>query len=207
MTIKNIVCMSALSLFLTACSQEKAPSQTVDAKGDNVSAIEVPTETLIIESSEIITAIYTVEKIDYQTREVVLKDEEGNISSITASEEEQNLDQVKVGSEVLIEYLKDLSIELVDDPSLEPTVVEVIEQDRAEKGESPSVETVDTVVIIFKVEAINLENNTFKLRDPDGEITEYGAKNKDNLKKAKVGDAVVMSVTEAVSISLLEKEG
>ena len=53
-----------------------------------------------------------------------------------------------------------------------------------------------------RVEEINLEDNTFKLKGPSGEITEYVAQDPENLKKAAVGDLVVITYTEAIAISV-----
>jgi hypothetical protein len=56
------------------------------------------------------------------------------------------------------------------------------------------------VVITATVEDINIEANTFKLKGPDGEVTEYTARNPDNLKRAMVGDLVVITRTDAVAV-------
>ena len=52
------------------------------------------------------------------------------------------------------------------------------------------------------VEEINLEANTFKLKGPEGVIEEYAAMNPENLKRAAVGDLVIITMTEAVAISV-----
>ncbi len=61
---------------------------------------------------------------------------------------------------------------------------------------------IDATVVTATVEEINLENNTFKLKGPSGEINEYVAQDPENLKKAEVGDLVVITYTEAVAISV-----
>jgi len=75
---------------------------------------------------------------------------------------------------------------------------------RTEKGEMPGVAAMDSTVVISTVEDINIEANTFKLKGPDGEVTEYTARNPDNLKRSKVGDIVVITDTVAVAI-MVEK--
>ena len=57
------------------------------------------------------------------------------------------------------------------------------------------------------VEEINIEANTFKLRWPDGTIAEYEARKPENLKKADVGDLVVITYTEAVAVSVESAPG
>jgi hypothetical protein len=56
--------------------------------------------------------------------------------------------------------------------------------------------------VIATVEEINLEANTFKLKGPDGTVTEYLARNPDNLRRSEVGDLVIITVSEAVAISV-----
>ena len=62
-------------------------------------------------------------------------------------------------------------------------------------------------MITATVEEINLENNTFKLKGPSGEVQEYVARDPENLKKAEVGDLVVITYTEAVAISVEKTTG
>ena len=52
------------------------------------------------------------------------------------------------------------------------------------------------------VEEINLDDNTFKLREPDGEIRQYTARNPNNLRMAEVGDKVITTVTTSVVITV-----
>jgi hypothetical protein len=55
-------------------------------------------------------------------------------------------------------------------------------------------------VITARVAEINIEANTFKLRWADDSVEEYVAQNPENLKRAEVGDIVVITYTEAVGI-------
>jgi hypothetical protein len=61
------------------------------------------------------------------------------------------------------------------------------------------------MVVTSTVEEINLEANTFKLKEADGSINEYMARNPENLKRAAVGDLVVTTVTASVAIVVEEK--
>ena len=69
-------------------------------------------------------------------------------------------------------------------------------------GEMPGAVVMDAVVITATVEEINLEANTFKLKGPEGNIQEYTARDPENLKKAAVGDIVVITQTEAIALSV-----
>ena len=57
------------------------------------------------------------------------------------------------------------------------------------------------------VEAINVDEGTFRLREADGEIRQYTARNPDNLRLAEVGDKVVATVTTSVVITVDKTSG
>ena len=142
----------------------------------------------------------TVEAINHETREVTLKRSDGEIISFVASEEARNLDQAKVGDIVNAEYVESLSVEVVANEGYEPEAGEMQAMARTKAGEMPGVAAINTKVATATVEEINIEANTFKLRGPDGAVNEYVARNPANLKRAKVGDLVIFTVTTAVTI-------
>jgi len=146
-----------------------------------------------------------VEAINHETREVTLKRSDGEIISFVASEEARNLPQVSVGDIVNAEYVQSVSIEVVaNDEGYEPEQGEMAAIARTEAGEMPGVAAIETQVATATVEEINIEANTFKLKGIDGTVNEYVARNPENLKRAKVGDLVIMTVTNAVAIVVEE---
>lgn len=143
-----------------------------------------------------------VEAIDRKSRVVTLRRPQGDTVTFTASDEARNLDQVSVGDIVTAEYVETLSIEVVANEGMEPESGELSAVARTEKGEMPGVIAVDTQIVTATVEEINLETNTYKLKGPDGTVNEYVARNPENLKRAAVGDLVIMTFTESVAISV-----
>jgi len=184
---KTLALLAALMLFAApAWSGESAP------------ASDKPS----IYSSQNMKMTAVVEAINHETREVTLRGPEGNSSSFVASEEARNLDQVSVGDIVVAEYEQSLSIEVFENDGSVPGAGEVMAAGRSELGEMPGIAAVDSTVVTATVEEINLENNTFKLKGPSGEVQEYVARDPENLKKAAVGDLVVITYTEAVALSV-----
>ena len=49
-----------------------------------------------------------------------------------------------------------------------------------------------------------LEANTFKLKGPEGNVNEFTARSPENLKLAKVGDIVVITITSAIALAVQE---
>ena len=92
-------------------------------------------------------------------------------------------------------------------PNIKPSFTsqvgeEVRNLDQVGVGDIVYVHHTESAVATAIVEAINLEANTFRLREPDGEIREYTARNPDNLRRAEVGDKVVATVTTSVAITV-----
>ncbi len=180
------IALLAVSVFVWA-GEEKAP-------------MDKPS----FSASQTMTVNALVEAINHETREVTLRVSEDETVSFTASDEARNLDQVDVGDIVTAEYVETVSIEVMANEGVEPAAAEMAALARTEKGEMPGGAAIDTRIVTATVEEINLEKNTFKLKGPEGNIKEFVARNPDNLKRSEVGDLVVITVTEAVAISVTE---
>ncbi len=163
---------------------------------------QAPMEKPSFSASQSTNITARVEAIDHETRVVTLRGPEGNAVTFTASEEARNLDQVSVGDIVNAEYVESISIEVVANEGMEPGAGELAAMARTEKGEMPGVAAMDAQIVTATVEDINLEKNTFKLKGPDGTVSEYVARNPDNLRRAAVGDLVIITMTESVAISV-----
>ena len=92
-------------------------------------------------------------------------------------------------------------------PNIKPSFTsqvgeEVRNLDQVGVGDIVYVHHTESAVATGTVEAINLEDNTFKLREPDGEIREYTARNPDNLRRTEVGDKVITTLTTSVVITV-----
>lgn len=143
-----------------------------------------------------------VEAINQETREVTLLRADGERITFTASDDARNLNMVRVGDIVNADYVETLSIEVVANDGTEPDKLELAGMARTEEGQMPGMAAFDAQQVIATVEEINLEANTFKLKGPDGTINEYVARDPDNLRRADVGDLVIITTTEAVAISV-----
>jgi len=159
-----------------------------------------------LSTSQTVVVTAQVEAINHETREVTLRGPEGNIVSFVASEEARNLNQVQVGDTVIAEYKQDLSIQVVAGDGTAPGAGELSAMTRTAEGEMPGLAAVNTTVVSATVEEINLEANTFKLKGPNGVVNEYVARDPENLKKAAVGDLVVITYTEAIAIAVQKTE-
>ena len=153
-------------------------------------------------TSQTVMLTATVDAINHETREVTLRGPEGRTLDIVASEDARNLGQVKVGDILNIEYEQGMSIEVFAADGAEAGAGQLTVAGRSEEGEMPALAAIDALVVTAIVEEINLEANTFKLKGPSGLVKEFEARDPENLKKASVGDLVVITYTEAIAMSV-----
>lgn len=184
---KSIILLAATLLVSSPCWS-----------GESSAATDKPS----LFTSQTMKLSAAVEAINHETRELTLRGPEGNTATFVVSEEAQNLDQVSVGDIVMTEYVQSMSIEVFANNGSAPAVGALSAEGRAAKGESPALTAIDAVVVTATVEEINLEDNTFKLKGPGGEVQQYAARDPENLKKAEVGDIVVITYTDSVAITV-----
>lgn len=200
-----VVC-SFVVFLLGACSTSQSSDSTASPKAEIESQVEVVENTDVpgVTYSSVDTLRSKVLNVDLQARTITLVDEQGNPFLFAAGEEVRNLDQVSVGDELLVEYIERISIELVPTEKGKAAVAGVTEAARAPKGEMPAGAIVNTAVELLEVVEINMENQTFKLKDVTGEIEEFVARNPENLTKAKIGDTVMITTQEALAVGIVK---
>ena len=167
---------------------------------------EMPMERPSMSASRSMTVSAVVEAIDHETRIVTVRKADGEELTFTASDEARNLDQVSVGDVLIAEYVQSVSIDVYANDGSEPEAATAEAMARTPKGQMPAFAAMEKTVITATVEEINIEANTFKLKGPDGTINEYVARNPDNLKRALVGDLVVITTIDAVAVIVEEQE-
>jgi len=187
--MKNIKSLSVAVLLLTA---------TAVMAGTEEEKLDRPS----FSASQTMVVTAVVEAIDHETRVVTVRKPDDEQLTFTASEEARNLDQVSVGDVLIAEYTESFSIDVLANDGLEPDAANAAALARTKEGEMPGVAAMDSTVVISTVEDINIEANTFKLKGPDGVVTEYVARNPENLKRSKVGDLVVITSTAAMAITV-----
>ena len=139
-------------------------------------------------TSRTVAVSAVVEAINHETREVTLRKADDTTITFTASEEARNLDQVDVGDVLHAEYVESLSIQVFANDGMEPEAAAAAAVARTEKGQMPGFAAMEQTVVTATIEEINLETNTFKLREADGSVNEYAARIPSNLERVEVGD-------------------
>jgi len=170
--------------------------------GISVAADQAPAKKPSVKKEQTITETATVEAVDQATRVVTLKGSKGNVFDITAGEEVRNLAQVNVGDQVKVKYYQSLAIEVMAPGKAPGGRQEAVVMDRAKLGEKPGGMVGGQVTVTATVKAIDKKKQTVTLKGPEGKSRVVKVQDPKNLKNVKVGDDVVITLTEAVAISV-----
>jgi putative lipoic acid-binding regulatory protein len=155
-----------------------------------------------LKDSDMVVVKATVEKIDYEKRVATLKGPHGNLIDIKVDKAAKNLDQVKVGDQVIAEYYETTAIFVRK--SNEPAgAAEVAMVEMAPKGKKPAGIVVNITEVTATVEAIDYHNRTVTLRGPQGKMATLNVDPRvKKFKQVKVGDELVVRHTEAIAIKV-----
>ena len=142
-----------------------------------------------------------VKAIDRDKKMVTVEGSGGRTVVIDATNA-RNLDQLKVGDKVNLTYTEEVAL-FVRKSDEAPSVTELQNVELAPKGEKPGGVITKTIEVTGNVESIDTNNRTIALRGPAGNVRTYkvGPEVK-RLNEVKMGDQVVLRVTQAVALSV-----
>jgi hypothetical protein len=148
-----------------------------------------------IKASALVTAI------DKATRTVTLKGPEGRSFDVVAGDAVKNFAQIKVNDEVVVEYIRALTLEVKKGGGPRERV-DSVGAVRAKPGEKPAGAVGRQVTITADVIDVSPANKTITVKGPKGNIVELDVKNPDHFKVVKKGDQIEANYVEAVALSL-----
>jgi len=193
--MKKIIAVVAAVLVSVTLSGMSISADQATVKKDTVKKPSVKKEQIVSETA-------TVQAVDQATRVVTLKGSKGNVFDLKAGEEVRNLVQVKVGDQVKVKFYQSLAVEVMAPGKAPGGVQETVVMDRAKPGEKPAGMVGGQVTVTATVDAIDKKKQTVTLKGPEGKTRVVKVANPTNLKNVKVGDDVVITLTEAVAISV-----
>ena len=144
----------------------------------------------------------TVTAIDASKRLVTLKDDKGEMV-VEVPQEVKNLDQVKVGDEVVVSYTEAVAWQVK--PAGQggaPGVSADAGVTTSKPGEKPGGTATSAVTVTTTITAIDPAAGTVTLTGPGGQSRTIKARDPANLKKVKVGDLVDITYSEAVALAV-----
>ena len=154
----------------------------------------------------VVTAHGKIVKVDKAMKEVTLELPEGRRVTIVV-QNPYNLEAAKVGEPFVAHYYEVVTIrkkkpgESVPSASLKGGIA------TARPGAVPGAVSEVHIRLLVTVDAIDEANGTVTVRAPDGTVETVKARNPKNLKRLKVGDELVISISRAIGITLEKESG
>lgn len=154
-----------------------------------------------VSMAEGIKASALVTAIDKSTRTVTLKGPEGRTFDVVAGDAVKRFDQIKVNDEVVVEYVRALTLEVIKGGGVAERR-DSVDAVRSKPGDRPAGAIGRQVTIVADVIDVSPANKTITVKGPKGNVFELEVKNPDHFKVVKKGDQIETTYTEAIALSL-----
>jgi len=193
-----------LGLLLSACATDggQSTSAGTGVKTENTGAVSGMGNAAATLTISQVTA--TVEFIDLATRMVGILGPEGNSLILQAGEQVRNLDQVRAGDKVTVEYYEGLAAAI--NPSASRNEVKVTEAlVRSAAGERPAGAAGDAITATVLIEYVDTLRHVVRFKGPLGKtrvIKVMKPEFRALLKNLKPGDQVELTYFEALAVSV-----
>ena len=144
----------------------------------------------------------TVEAIDLETREIMLKGPKGRTITLRVEESVKNLPQVLVGDKVVVRYNESVGLELRKVEAGDPVAIDAAAAANTQPAQKPAVAGSKQITVQAYVEAVMAKEKTVTLRTPDGNLVDLYVRDPNVLASLAAGDNVVARYTEAATVSI-----
>jgi len=145
--------------------------------------------------------VATVEAVDAAKREITLKGPKGKVVPLSVSPDVRNLEQVKVGDQVVVTYIEALSLTLMKEGKALRATTTKSDGVRAPEGAKPGGAVAEHVKVTADVIAVDQKTHMVTLKGPKQEVDLYVA-DPAQLKLIKVGDQIEAEYTQALAITV-----
>jgi len=149
-----------------------------------------------------ITVVGEITAVDVAARTVSIKGPSGNIGDYAVDPAVRNLEQVKVGDRVQIDYRAAVGLALVKGGDGIREKVEGDSTATSKDGAKPGGAVLKTTTIVANVLSVDKKRKLVKLQGPEGRVVDVQVRDAKVLKEVKVNDQVVAKVTESVAINV-----
>lgn len=145
----------------------------------------------------------TVKAVDLEKKNVTIEGSGGRTVMVNAKNA-RNLDQVKVGDKVNLEYIEELAL-FVRKSDAPPSATAAQMVALAPKGQKPAGLMAETTELTGSVESTDAKARTIAVKGPAGNVRTFKVdKAVKNFGQIKKGDQVVLRFTEAVALSVVK---
>ncbi len=156
------------------------------------------------EKWSLVTMEGTVTNIVKDTREITLKGTDGELVTVTASDEVKRFDEIKVGDVITFDYYTYLKAEFREPTpeELADPLVAVAESGKAPEGMDPAAIAGAVVRAVVSVEILNRPNMTATVKGPRGNFLTIEMEDEGLMQKLHIGQKVILTYAEAMALSL-----
>jgi len=192
------VTLGALLLALPALPQTAAPQPAQPA----------PAAAEPFARERMVRGEATVQSIDQQTRQVLLRGQDGRLATITAGPEVRNLAQVRVGDRVVVEYRDALLLEMAAAGSAaEPQAV--TGAGRAGPGQRPGAVAGEALRVRVRIVSVNPADGRITFEGPAGvrSLVPQDPQVRAYIAGLRPGDEVDVTWVEALAVSVQPARG
>jgi hypothetical protein len=187
------VILLAVTVLTGLTSAAVAQQKDSAAKGGKPGAVIV----------DVVKLTGTVKGVDLDKKTVSVEGSGGRTVVVNAKNA-RNLDQVKVGDKVNLEFVEELAL-FVRKADAPPSATEAQMVALAPKGQKPAGLMAETIELTGNVESIDSQKRTIAVKGPAGNVRNFKVdKAVKNFSQIKKGDQVVLRITEAVALSVVK---
>jgi len=192
--MRNILSLAlGIVLFAGLTFVEAAQEKDSAAKGGKPGAVIV----------DVVKLTGTVKAVDLEKKTVSVEGSGGSTVLVNAKNA-RNLDQVKVGDKVNLEFIEEMAL-FVRKADAPPSATEAQMVALAPKGKKPAGLMAETIELTGNVESIDAKKRTIEIKGPAGNVRSFKVdKAVKNFGQIKKGDQVVLRFTEAVALSVVK---
>jgi len=187
-----VAACAALALNIAQAQQAPAP-KAIEAKA------VAPGKAAAAQAVEVRAIVVGIDKV---ARTVDLKGPKGRVVTLAVSDEVKNFDQVQLGDNLVVRYMRALTLELKKTGSQIMERSDKADAARAKPGERPAAAAARQVHVMANVIAVNAKTRTVTLKGPKGNIVDLVMEDPKQVAMVKKGDQVEAIYTEAIAISV-----
>jgi hypothetical protein len=195
-----VTTLGVLGMLLTAgcaTAPDKPP-----VKEEKAAVATQPAPAPDLSTRDTITATATVQAINLQTREVTLKDQEGQVFTVKVSDEVRNLPQVRVGNQVVVTYQQELAVYLTGKTGTGISRrTDTLSAGRAQPGQLPAGVVRDTVRITANIISVDKQKRQVLVRGATRTVLVKVPSDFD-ITRFKVGEAVEAEFVQELAIAV-----
>ena len=196
-----------LALLLSACATEGEPTKSTTSPSgvttEERGSVNIQGDTAATVTISAVTA--TVEAIDLATRMVTIVRPDGKSTVVQAGEQVRNLEQVRIGDKVTVEYYEGLAAEMAPAGAALDTVKVTDVVGRAPLGERPAGAAGEAISATVVIEYVDTLRNVVHFKGPLGKtriVKVMKPEFRTMLKTLKPGDQVTLTYFEAMAVSV-----